>query len=257
MLVAIQADSATGGAERRIAAREATRGEGRFLCPECRADVILHQGKQRVAHFAHRPPASCEYGMGETEAHRRCKMALFDQLRAAGVPCEMEKPLEGVRPDLFFLWNGKASCAIEIQRSVLSVEEIAARTARYHALGVFVLWLALFDDRLNEALYAPRPWELWLHAACLGRVYYWRDGLQIQPVSFRPVVRQSAFHTWYVSGDGEPRQSGGERRLKRYRTPVHGAERRLLTDFRPHSLASWQGGGLLLPARRLLLADGG
>ena len=238
-----------------IIARAAQKSDAPFFCPECGAEVILRQGNRRIPHFAHKPPVTCEYGSGETEAHRQCKIAIFDELRAAGVRCELEKSLPGARPDIFFFWNQEVPCAIEVQRSDLSVEILALRTQRYHELGVFVLWLRLFDNRLGEAMYAPRPWEMWLHAAYFGRIYCWKDSLRIQPVSLASITRQEDYRTWYAPGDGEARLSGGQRTLKRYRKPILYQECHLLTDFRPRLLSAWEGKNLSLPPRRLFLVQ--
>ena len=246
-----------GMEEGRIAARAAERSDAPFHCPECRAVVTLHKGPIKIPHFAHKPPVLCEYGAGETDAHRECKTALFDALQAAGVPCELEKPMDGVRPDIFFLWNNKIPCAVEAQRSNLSVETLARRTLRYRALGVHVLWLALFTEALQEQFYSPRPWEKWLHTAYLGRVYYWRSqvtALQIQPVRFEPFRQQREYHSWYVANDGEPRLSGGYAQVsKRYKKPILGPECHLLADFRPVFKPAWEQGNPPMPSRRLFM----
>ena len=176
-------------------------------------------------------------------------------MQIANIPCELEKSLDGARPDIFFLWRD-VPCAIEVQRSNLSVEKIEARTIRYHALGVFVLWLALYTEALQEQIYAPRPWEKWLHSAYLGCVYYWRPGrddLFIQPVRFEAFRQQREYQTWYER-EGEARLSGGYAQTsKRFKKPILAPECHLLADFRPSLKPGWQSDHLTLPPRRLFL----
>jgi competence protein CoiA len=57
-----------------------------FVCPECGDEVVLRRGSVRVGHFAHKIPDACHYGAGETEAHRRCKLEIYEALlRQPGV----------------------------------------------------------------------------------------------------------------------------------------------------------------------------
>jgi competence protein CoiA len=49
-----------------------------FVCPRCAAEVILKKGSVKTHHFAHWPPVLCEYGQGETEEHRKCKLAIYE-----------------------------------------------------------------------------------------------------------------------------------------------------------------------------------
>ena len=41
--------------------------DGPFYCPICGTETILHRGPIKIAHFAHKPPTTCEYGRGESE----------------------------------------------------------------------------------------------------------------------------------------------------------------------------------------------
>ena len=51
-----------------------------FSCPECGDEVILKKGIVKVHHFAHKPPTSCEFGQGESEKHRACKLEIYERL---------------------------------------------------------------------------------------------------------------------------------------------------------------------------------
>ncbi|HYY41548.1 MAG TPA: competence protein CoiA family protein, partial [Pyrinomonadaceae bacterium] len=170
----------------KLGAWEADKRDRPFVCFCCQRTVTLRQGGILAPHFAHRPPVTCEYGTGESEAHRRCKIALYEALSADArvTKCELERNLGTVRPDVS-AYIGGVPVAIEVQLSALSLAKIAYRTGEYRRKGIYVLWLPVYQRALDAALYAPRPWELWLHAAYAGRVYYWLEGATVLPIHFR------------------------------------------------------------------------
>ena len=208
----------------KVAAWEVARSEGPFLCFCCRQTVTLRKGEIKAPHFAHLPPVTCEYGSGESEAHRRCKIALYENLSAHPRvrKCEMERDLGTVRPDVSAYIND-VPVAIEVQLSNLSVTRIQYRTSEYARKGIYVLWLPVYTAALRAELYSPGPWEQWLHAAYSGRVYYWLEGLKILPVHFR---------------DYQTRVRGRTRdyqKLARRKVLIEGNMATLTDDFRPVS----------------------
>src|SRR5713226_3238327 len=130
-----------------------------FFCPECIDEVILKKGAVRIHHFAHKPPVTCEYGKGETEEHRRCKMEIYEGLskhkRFFG--CEIEKGMGTVRPDISAFMDGH-HIAIEVQISTLTMNQIIYRTAEYAKKGIYVLWLAMYRYALEDESYSPKLW---------------------------------------------------------------------------------------------------
>jgi competence protein CoiA len=224
----------------RVAAWEAEREDRPFLCHCCRSQLTLRRGSRVAAHFAHRPPFTCEYGAGESEEHRRCKLALYEGLRAhpSVRKCELERDLGTVRPDVS-AYVGDAPVAFEVQLSALTLERIVHRTAEYARKGVYVLWLPPYAAALGRALYAPRPWERWLHAAYFGRVYYWQAGLTVRPFHFREYYRQARGRT----RDYE--------KLSRHKVPLEGPTLSLVEDFAPRLRAAWAGKELSVPPARL------
>lgn len=212
------------GSGEKVAAWETERGEGPFLCFCCRQSVTLRKGEIKAPHFAHLPPVTCEYGTGESDAHRRCKLALFACLSAHPrvSKCEMERDLGTVRPDVSAYIND-TPVAIEVQLSNLSVSRIQYRTAEYARKGIYVLWLPVYTPDLKGELYSPKPWEQWLHAAYFGRVYYWLEDTRVLPVHFRD---------FYTKVSARTRDY---RKLARGKVPVDGQVRLLTDDFRPVS----------------------
>jgi competence protein CoiA len=204
--------------------------------------VTLRKGDVKAPHFAHQPPVTCEYGVGESEEHRLCKIAIYENLfrHPRVTKCEMERNLGTVRPDVSAYIDG-VPVAIEVQLSSLSPARISYRTGEYARKGIYVLWLPLYTRALNDELYLPRPWERWLHAAYFGRVYYWLEGQRVVPVHFRD---------YYVSVRGRTRDY---RKLSRRKVPI-AAESLLLTDdFKPLHREAWSGQHLSIPQSKLLM----
>lgn len=226
----------------KVAAWEVERSDAPFRCFCCREIVTLRRGEIKAPHFAHIPPVTCEYGTGESEAHRRCKIALYENLSAHPQvrKCEMERNLGTVRPDVSAYINN-VPVAIEVQVSNLSLPKIQFRTAEYARLGIYVLWLPLCTRKLKQELYLPCPWELWLQSAYFGRVYYWMEGLRILPVHFRD---------YYQSVRGRTRDY---QKLARQKVPIDGREVLLTEDFRPISRSASSDQQLSIPPAKLFV----
>lgn len=206
----------------KVAAWEADREDRPFLCHCCQSIVTLRRGGIRAAHFAHQPPVTCEYGTGESEEHRRCKIAIYESLRADArvTKCELERNLGTVRPDVSAYINN-VPVAIEVQLSRLSLEKIIHRTMEYRRKGIYVLWLPIYHEGLRRELYRPQPWELWLRAAYFGRVYYWLEGTKILSVHFRD---------YYLTVRGRTRDY---QKLSRLKVPLVNSELTITDDLKP------------------------
>ena len=227
---------------RKVQAWEARRGDQPFYCFCCRREVTLRRGSTRVAHFAHKPPILCEYGEGESATHRWCKQQIYTRLSESPCveKCELERDLGTVRPDVS-AYIGGVPVAIEVQLSNLSIERLAHRTSEYSRKGIYVLWLPLYTSALNKELYSPRPWELWLHSIYNGRVYYWREGLRIQPVHFRE---------YYVQVSGRTRDY---EKLSRRKVPLEGKSVTLTEEFKPSISRNWSSSKQSSPELKLFV----
>jgi competence protein CoiA len=224
------------------AAWEADKAQRPFICQCCGQVVTLRKGGIRAPHFAHQPPVTCEYGTGESEEHRRCKISIYESLSAhlRVTKCEIERNLGTVRPDVSAYLDA-VPFAVEVQLSSLSLAKIRYRTAEYARRGIYLLWLPLYTEGLRSELYQPRPWERWLHAAYFGRVYYWQEGLQVIPVHFRD---------YYASVRGRTRDY---RKLSRKKVPLDGRAAILTEDFRPMQREAWANGHISIPQSKLLM----
>lgn len=217
-----------------------------FYCPECRKEVTLKKGTVITHHFAHKSPVTCLYGSGETEAHRRAKTEIYDSLIYTGQAenVEIEKSFGDVRSDIYAVIND-VPVAIEIQRSTLTPESIMRRTVSYANKGIYVLWLALNDGRIENYRFIPKWWEKWLHAAYFGKVFYWMEREYVTPVKFEPAYSYVEYSDW----------SGGyTKTLKRYKTPVAEDYLSITEDFGPKLAREWSGGKFTIPDRMIFTA---
>jgi len=166
-----------------------SKANGPFACLQCYEEVILKAGRNRVNHFAHANPIACKFAEGESDAHRKCKLEIFEALRKTpGVTdVALELPLGTVRPDVSACIHG-VSVAIEVQISSLSLETIMRRTIDYAQRGIYVLWLLQWTEKLNASRYPPTLWERWIHAAYFGEIYYLIEGLTVANYRLDPAV---------------------------------------------------------------------
>ncbi len=213
-----------------VLAAEVEPQDGLFYCPQCAEPVILKQGRVKIAHYAHYPGVDCTSASAseeENEEHRRAKQEIFQALlQVPGVrDVRLERSLRGVRPDVSCQINGEM-VAIEVQLSRLSIGAIESRTRAYAAKQIAVLWTPPMPGGVLDARYAPRDWECYLHTFYFGRVYYWSEGLTLQPIRFREYQLASG---WYT----------GTRRSKRYVSPLL-LPAVSLTDIAPVWRKAWR-----------------
>jgi competence protein CoiA len=166
----------------RIEASSANK-DGKFTCPKCNDTVVLKQGNIRVHHFAHRPDSICEYGTGETPAHLRAKFILAASLRARGWRVEVEYVIGDRRADVI-CWpphlNGMAF-VIEIQHTIISLDEIFERANDYAQRGYAQTWISIWKNKIQldssdvmERYVAP-PYERWIQGFNIGKGLWYFD----------------------------------------------------------------------------------
>ncbi len=220
---------------RRVEAARVKRDE-LVRCPGCGSDLILRAGRIRVAHFAHRPRAPCDFARGETLAHLEAKLGLRDALAARGLRAEVEyevAALAGDRRADVLVWSPAGQAvAIELQHTPIGVPEIERRSFAYAEAGVPVLWIPFLTERFWQGeerraggaagdvfnpRYPARPWELWAQGFGRGVLWYfdplgnrlWRGRLDQHPYRARPAL-------WYTRRGEERRTPGGERISRRW-----------------------------------------
>lgn len=234
----------------KLIARDAQKTDGPFSCPVCNTPVTLKKGNKKIHHFAHKPPVTCSYGQGETLAHQQAKISIFDALQNNGnvKNLELEKVTGfGSIADVYAEINGQ-KVAIEIQRSILSTNEIAERTKRYQQNNVAVLWIVLQRPNHNPNKYSPSQMERWIHAAYMKRLYFWINGESLQAASFKPFTQHVEARTWYEGGE-EKSAGGYDKVMKRWVSLKHGPVVRISKDFTAQRYSPWSYKHIDLPAR--------
>jgi len=175
----------------RVYASAAEKGR-EYCCPGCRATLVLRKGRVRIHHFAHHPPVTCEWGIGETFSHLEAKLALKEALAPRCHRIELEWPvasLSGDRRADVYAWEMLGGqIAFELQHTGIGIEEIERRTRAYMAAGLAVVWLPFLQARFRTLArragpgepgdwvvdrYRPKPFERWLSAFNFGEVWYW------------------------------------------------------------------------------------
>ncbi len=165
---------ANGTQGRVEASRELSRGG--YRCPGCEGEVILKKGQWKIAHFAHRPDAVCDFAVGETMAHLMAKQAICDAARKRGLRAEPEFVIGDQRADVA-IWSpietwsqNNMMFVVEVQHTNLSVDDLKRRIQGYRTKRISQLWLptlrmpfrdVAFKQRHIER-YPIRPFERYL-----------------------------------------------------------------------------------------------
>lgn len=219
---------------RRVEAADVERGPD-FFCPNCRTLVVLKKGRIKVAHFAHKPPTTCTWASGETQAHMAAKRIIRDGLILRGLTAELEVPVLSSGGDrradvLVTSPDGAKQLAIEIQHQPLSFDQIDTRTRAYMAVRVPVVWVALLNkaiwadaeadgDAWKVSRFSVRPWQRWAHTYGTGELWF----VDVDSgLLWRGVLTASLIHveysSWYDSYGNEESAGGYDRVSRKWRT---------------------------------------
>ena len=221
---------------RRVDAIWAQRGAD-FRCPDCQAPVILRRGRKVVAHFAHRPQATCISHGGETRAHLEAKRLLLDAFLARGLRAEAEFSKDPVpydrRADLM-VWapDSGTPVAIELQHSRASPADLETRARSYAAAGVAQIWVPFLrrcpglsaectdDGAMRIPRYSVQLHDLWMQgmAAEAGLWMYDPADKMFWAARFADQMLMTRETLWYEMGVEKRYSRGGERRSHRFRT---------------------------------------
>lgn len=119
-----------------------------FYCPSCLTPVYIKNGLVKLPHFSHYKSTLCSTLFeGETQEHLELKKFFVQWCEQESIVYELEKylPRLNQRPDILI---GKI--AIEIQCSILPVDQLMARTQNYRLHGYTPIWICgeklLFQD---------------------------------------------------------------------------------------------------------------
>jgi len=243
---------------RQVIARDVTKVDGPFRCPECGSEVRIKKGVCKVHHFAHVPPFNCTFGVGESEEHRAAKQEVYDALLPAPEVSRLmiERLIrlskDKVRLDVSCCVRNKHLLTTELQYSRESPDEIARRTSLYTVMKIHVLWLLPYPEDLTEGeIYTTKQMERYMHTMYFGTVYYWRGADIVQPVHFRTYSLGKVYRRWY-DNDKEQWVEGFIEQYPRNHSKIpefHPVLR--IIDLKPFTRKAGQFGPYALPAARL------
>lgn len=188
-----------------------------FGCPRCGSAVVLKRGRVKVAHFAHKPNAVCDWA-SESISHHLAKRVLADRFRGLGYVVELEEPHAAVnrRVDVAVTMPTGHRIAVEVQDSAISVTEMKRRNHADKRAGFFgTAWV--FTSKRAARLLAARadhevriPDEIrWVHDRYgLGVFVIDENAGLMWHCYFGKIVRPGEYREWYTpDGDLEEMQS--------------------------------------------------
>ena len=128
----------------------------KLLCPDpdCLKPVLLHYGKFKTPHFAHRKGdgLNCHFGISESEEHEEGKRYIYNLLRSMYKTNQvwLEETLEsGQKADVLLEIEGKR-IAFEIQFSEQDGATWESRSQKYSDIGVVPIWILGYKKPLHE-----------------------------------------------------------------------------------------------------------
>ena len=220
MLVALKGSN-------RIHASVAEKGHT-FHCPGCHTEVTLKKGAKVIHHFAHKPPVTCSWAVGETKAHLSAKNLFLEHLTNAGYKADVEYPIGTQRADVHFQDTNGISYVIEIQHQPITPSEISRRTEGYFRAGAVVTWLPLIDiaklaPKAEQTAtgyvikrYTPKPFERWLHGFHFKEMWFVDPSTgMLWKGTFSDEIISVPYSEWYVSGGDTESAGGYDRTSKR------------------------------------------
>lgn len=242
---------------RQVIARDVTKADGPFSCPDCQGEVILKKGVEKVHHFAHIRPFTCSNGVGESEEHRAAKQEVYDALFPAPevgllmIERVVKRPSYKVRLDVSCKVRNRYLLTIELQYSKKRPNELSMRTELYTASEIYVLWLLPYPENLLEGvIYATKQMERYMQALYFGTVYYWGGCDIIIPVHYHKYSLGSVYREWFDE-KGQRKEGFIELYPKNHsRIPEFHQEIRI-TDLKPLTRMAGKFGLYDLPAARL------
>lgn len=216
---------------KRVPICNAVHGEP-YTCPECGMPVVPHKGRKVVHHYKHKVKSDCPYGAGETREHLEAKTILQNAFISRGLTAEPEVFVRCLsqfgdrRADVIVCPPPpkKGRVAVELQRSVISVQEFEARSKAYAKGNVHVLWIPFverktfntddcrqFQDgskRYRVERYSARPWEKRLFKLIDKVWYYAPKEKNFWKASISPCLLDVPYSEFY-SSDGDLQSFGG------------------------------------------------
>jgi competence protein CoiA len=214
----------------RIHAASAEKGPD-FRCLGCGEAVTLRKGTRVVHHFAHKPPVTCAWAVGETHGHLAAKNLLMELFEWRGFEADVEYPVGKQRADVHVLGKRGRPHVFEIQHQPITPAEISARTEGYFAAGAAVTSISLIDiakfgSKAKKTAtgyvidrYPPKPFERWLHGFHFKEPWFFEPStLLFWRGTFSAAIIDVPLSEWRVSRGGLASAGGYSRHSKKWRT---------------------------------------
>lgn len=179
---------------KRVTIEEAIEEKSKYVCPICKQDVLIRNGKIKISHFAHKTKCTESFTKDMTEWHKNwqdvfpkenqevvveCTISLRDFVRASGkynfrydIRTKDEYALTKNNPETPIPLKHRADVlindyVIEFQHSPISFEEFNERNWFYNYCGYKVIWIFDMQDKNIEFLYCSdvQNFYSWLHPA--------------------------------------------------------------------------------------------
>ena len=218
-----------------VYARNTTKKEGPFYCPDTYEEVIIRKCIEKQDHFAYKARQS-PIGSKESDLHKNCKNEICSALQKKfpeghwetereNFNANPEKNWEKVRPDISGR-IGKKGIIIEVQASTLSIKKIIHRTEQYTKRGGYILWIVPLEEELGNGIFRPRLFERFLHSMYYGRIYYWYqgNGSTLIPVHYDTATRYIEISEWHDSSGNYHCEGGYDKPYTRVKKPSFGTE---------------------------------
>jgi competence CoiA-like predicted nuclease len=198
-----------------------------YFCPKCKGVVIHHHSKTktRTPHFKHKSLSfNCPNHTNETRWHYDTKYSIYNYLKneysSHIVEISLEKWLDGnQRADIFIQTKKGNKIVVEVQASIITVDEIKRRTIGYAKNSIYVLWLLKYDNKRFSCntfrdgygkVYRNstrlKEMELWLYNAYQGNLYFWNSPFFICVGLLNSYSNASSYYS-----DGEEQYHAGKR----------------------------------------------
>lgn len=155
-----------------------------YFCRGCFGEMRLRLPKNRINHFAHLPGSSCGLA-GESARHMEAKNYIYNVYKQDKryQRVEMEHRLwndERIGDVVLYPENHEIPpTVVEIQNSLMGVDEINARFDDWNGTGYSMLWILTDkvihpeEDHAREKV-IPK-WVRYLHKIYMGRVYVYSN----------------------------------------------------------------------------------
>ncbi len=218
-----------------------------YRCPNCDDVLILKKGRIVTHHFAHKPPVTCNWGIGETIAHQAAKRLFKEEFLSRGLHAEVESVVSSLPSDRradVMIWSPTGErFALELQHIPIGYEELETRTRSYIRANVRVIWIPFLrrevwreaeeiwigDGDYKVEKFSARPLERWVHGYNFGELWFYDSfSISLWKAKLTPHNMHVKETSWYDEFGEEQYAGGYLKQSRRWRE---------LTLWGPYSLS--------------------